>query len=421
MGGLKAWLSVAGVGAVLAGGGLGCRQRAEAVQGEAALRRMVNQRVAAVERATGLTFKHEPAVALRARAQMREYVLRKLDEQYTPAELRGVEAAYHLFGLAPDSLDLRETMVALLTEQVAGYYDPDSATLYVGADLAGMDSLVIRTTVAHELVHALQHQYLDLDSIIDVRRQSDRTLAAQAVLEGQATLAQTLVMMPEQQLDQLPSFWEARSVVRKQQTLMPQFARAPLWLRETLIFPYLGGADFVRWYLIQHPGSQPYGAAMPVSTEQILHPERYAAGDAPTVLAFTGAPTGVAYEDGLGELEIRVLLMELLPDTNEVEAPSIAAGWDGDRYRAYDAGGGAYALVWYSVWDDAREAEEFAAGLERAWKRRSQGRTGRRSEIRQLEIDGMPGVRLVDAPVGWGGWRAVPGVRVVPPMLPSTR
>jgi hypothetical protein len=414
MGGLSPVLrAVVLAAAAAASAGLGCQRRAEAVQGEAALRRLVRQRTAAVERATGLTFKREPAIALRARAEMREYVLRKLDEQYAPAELRGVEAAYRLFGLAPDSLDLRETMVALLTEQVAGYYDPDSVTLYVGADLAGMDSLVIRTTVSHELVHALQHQYLNLDSIVDVKRQSDRTLAAQSVLEGQATLAQTLVMMPEQRLENLQSFWEQRGVVRKQQTLMPQFARAPLWLRETLIFPYLGGADFVRWFAARHPRRQPFGAAMPVSSEQILHPERYAAGDAPTALAFATGERGVAYEDGLGELEVRVLFMELLGDTGEVEAPRLAAGWDGDRYRAYEAGNGAYALVWYSVWDDAGEADEFAEGLERAWGRRP-ARPGRRTEIVRRDIEGVPGVRLVDAPAGWPGWRSIPAVRRVP-------
>lgn len=397
-------------GAALAGA---CRERAEAVQGEAALRRLVMQRVPAVERATGLTFKHDPAVGLRGRTAMRAYVLHKLDEEYPEAELRGLERAYRLFGLLPESLDLRETMVALLTEQVAGYYDPDSSTLYVGADLGGMDSLVIRTTVSHELVHALQDQYLNLDSIMRIKRQNDRTLAAQAVLEGQATLAQTLVMMPEQRAERLPSFWETRSVLRQQQKLMPQFARAPLWLRETLIFPYLGGADFIRWYMTQYPGHQPFGAAMPVSTEQVLHPEHYASDDRPADLHFTDAPDGVAYEDGLGEFEIRVLFMQLLQDTNEVQAPELADGWGADRYRVYGRNAAA-ALVWYSVWDNAREADEFLAGLERAWRRRAVSTTGRRSDIRRLDIDGAPGVRLIDAPAVWSGWKHVPRARVGP-------
>jgi hypothetical protein len=271
--------------------------------------------------------------------------------------------------------------------------------------------------VAHELVHALQDQYLNLDSIIEVKRQNDRTLAAQAVLEGQATLAQTLVMMPEQRADRLPSFWGTRSVLRQQQELMPEFARAPLWLRETLIFPYLGGADFVRWFGTLRPGEQPFGDAMPVSTEQILHPERYALGDRPATVTFVDSAAHVLYEDGLGEFEIRVMFMQLLEDTNETEAPALAAGWDGDRYRVYgavDAAGKDAALVWYSVWDDAAEADEFAAGLERAWRRRSGVDRGRRSEIVRLAVDALPAVRLVDAPASWSGWAAPPRVRATP-------
>ena len=81
----------------------------------------------------------------------------------------------------------------------------------------------------------------------------------------------------------LPSFWEMRTVLNEQQRQMKAYAGAPLWLKEVLIFPYLAGADFVRWYLQGHPGAMPFAGAMPVSTEQILHPERYAGGDAPAL------------------------------------------------------------------------------------------------------------------------------------------
>jgi len=70
-------------------------------------------------------------------------------------------------------------------------------------------------------------------------------------------------------------------------------------------------------------------------------------------------------------------------------------------------------VVWYSVWDDVRAADRFAAGLERAWqRRRAGGRTGRRSEIKRLDIDGRLGVRLVDAPADWKGWKRLPQVSV---------
>src|SRR5205807_21456 len=157
------------LGAALGAGA--CQERAQAVQGEGQLRVMVQQMVPAVERATGLRFKRAPVVERRTRRQVRDYVVHKFDADLPPAELAGAQAAYRLFGLLPDSLDLRTTMIELLTEQVAGYYDPDSNALYVAADV---DSPLVRTTVSHELVHALQDQYMNLDSVMQQRRQNDR-------------------------------------------------------------------------------------------------------------------------------------------------------------------------------------------------------------------------------------------------------
>jgi len=392
--------------------GAGCRQRAEAVQDEVRLRELVRQRMPAIERIVGLKFKRTPVVAQRTREQVRDYIVHKLDSDLPTAEFAGAEAAYKLFGLIPDSLDLRRRLVALLNEQVAGYYDPDSATLFIPAGLT--DSFTLRTTVTHELVHALQDQHANLDSLIQQRRANDRRTAAQAVLEGQATIVQILVMMPERTLATVPDFQDSRSAVRKQQTTMKEFAGAPMWLRETLVFPYLAGAGFVKWFEQTHPGQEPYGAAMPLSTEQILHPDRYAAGDEPVELAFTGLPAGrVRYQDGLGEFESGLLLSQLLADTVELSVSAAAAGWGGDRYEVLAVPAGGDALVWYSVWDNAAAAERWARNLERGWA--SRARAGRRSSITRLDIGGHPGVRLVDAPASWPGWKAMPLVRVVAP------
>jgi hypothetical protein len=389
----------------------GCRERAQAVQHESELMQVVRQMTPAVERATGLKFKRPPVIARRSRTQVRDYVIHKFDADLSPAELAGVQAAYRLFGLIPDSLDLRRTMIDLLTEQVAGYYDPDSGALYIPTDI---DPFQVRIVISHELVHALQDQYMPLDSVIEQKHQNDRRTAAQAVLEGQATLAQILVLMPEQKVESLPDFWQMRDVVGRQQAQMQAFARAPLWLRESLIFPYLGGAEFVRWYGRTHPGQQPFGKAMPTSTEQILHPDRYAAGDQPTALAFddVGRSPGdsVESEDGLGEFETRLLFSQLLG--NEAQGAALAQGWDGDRYRLLATPAGA-VLVWYSVWDDDRAAARFFSGLQRAWaRRRSAGPPDRRYTIERLTLNGIPAVRLVDAPKRWAGWSTIPLVNV---------
>jgi hypothetical protein len=385
-----------------------CSERARQVQSEAELRQAVDRMMPAVERATGLKFKHHPVVARRTRSQVRDYVIHKLDHDLPPAELADAQAAYRRFGLLPDSIDLRRTMIDLLTEQIAGYYDPDSNALYIPADI---DPTQARLVVSHELVHALQGQYVNLDSLIQQPRHNDRRAAAQAVLEGQATLAQILVLMPEQKLESLPNFWDLRTALGKQQEQMRMFAHAPLWLRESLIFPYLGGAEFVRWFARGHVGKQPFGALMPTSTEQILHPDRYDAGDRPTELAFVApAPDTVRYEDDMGEFETRLLLQQFLG--NEPQATALATGWDGDRYAVL--GRAADALVWYTVWDAAAAADRFAKGLKLAWaKRSSGGEGGRRWEVTHLTLGGMPAVRLVDAPARWKGWASLPRVRVV--------
>ncbi len=391
---------------------LGCRERAQAVQGEAELKDMVHRMMPAVAEAAGLKFKTAPLVVRRSRTQVRDYVIHKFDEDLPPKDLAGLQSALRLFGLIPDSLQLRSTLIDLLTEQIAGYYDPDSNALYIPDDIQQSQ---MRIVVSHELVHALQDQYVRLDSIITQRHVNDRRSAAQAVLEGQATIAQIPVLMPEQKPDTFPLgwFWRMRTVMAQQQAQMKEFAAAPLWLREGLVFPYLGGADFVVWFRRRYFGRSVLDS-MPRSTEQILHPERYAQRDEPTDIVFTPGQVGgggdpVQWEDGLGEFETRLLFQQHLGD--EGQAANLATGWDGDRYQVLGTNGD--ALVWYSVWDDAASAGRFAEGLGRAWaRRRPDGRTARRPEITQLTIAGRPVVRLVDAPANWAGWRAIPTVRL---------
>ncbi|HEY6157872.1 MAG TPA: hypothetical protein VIV88_10480 [Gemmatimonadales bacterium] len=403
----RRWLAAGALLGSVGAGSTGCEKRTQEVRGEAELRQSVQQMMPAVERATHLRFKQHPVVLRRTRAQVRDYVIHKFDDDLPPAELAGAQAAYRLFGLIPDSLDLRRSMVDLLTEQVAGYFDPDSNALYIPTDI---DPSQARLVISHELVHALQHQYLNLDSLVELKRQNDRRTAAQSILEGQATLAQILVLMPEQRIESLPNFWDLRTALGAQQQGMKVFGSAPLWLRESIIFPYLGGAEFVRWFDREYPGKQPYGALMPISTEQILHPARYAVGDRPDRLAFEApGPDPVRYEDGLGEFEIRLLLQQYLGDDST--AALVATGWDGDRYRVL--GAAADVLVWYTLWDDTAAGARFFRGLEHAWaKRRSGGAAVRRSEIKQLVLSGVPVVRLVDAPARWSGWRHVPAIRV---------
>ena len=103
------------------------------------------------------------------------------------------------------------------------------------------------------------------------------------MLEGQATLASIEVLASGQDVGANPEFWDLyREQVRQQQSSMPVFAKAPLIVRESLIFPYLAGAEFMHWWKTSPlRDTVPYGPRMPVSTEQILFPDRYLRGDRP--------------------------------------------------------------------------------------------------------------------------------------------
>nr|MBA2459408.1 hypothetical protein [Gemmatimonadales bacterium] len=224
-----------------------CRGEARQASSQEALAALVDSLRAPVERAAGLTFKSPPVSAMRSREQVSAYLVAKLDEELPPERMRGIETAYRMFGLLPDTLQLRGLLLDLYTEQVAGYYDPDSAMLF---GVEGADRSQLRLVLAHEMIHALQGQHLPLDSILSARSNNDRLTAAQAILEGQATLASLDVLAPNQQVARNPEFWELyREQVRAQQSSMPVFRRAPLVLREALIFPYLQGAEFMHWWM----------------------------------------------------------------------------------------------------------------------------------------------------------------------------
>lgn len=363
---------------------------------------MARDLIPVIERATGLAFTQPPAIAVRSRDQVRTYLVHKLDADLPPEELQGVTLAYRLFGLIADTLDLRELLLALYTEQVVGYYDPDSSMLYV---VEGTDPAQLRLVLAHELVHGLQGQHVNLDSLLKLRNENDRRMAAQAVFEGQATLASLAAMLPGHKYDTMPEFWrEFRRTIRAQQDRMPVFNAAPTIIREALIFPYLAGADFVRWFVREYPDTVPFGRRLPVATEHILYPERYRQRDMPVSLRFVGR-TAPLHHDGLGQFETRILLTEL--SGSESIGAAGALDWGGDQYGVFLANGD-YALVWWTVWDRDRAAERFAQLLEREWPKRA--RPGRRHRVELTRVDTLPAVNLVDAPDEWDGWESVPGV-----------
>ncbi|HEX6575612.1 MAG TPA: hypothetical protein VF042_11650 [Gemmatimonadaceae bacterium] len=371
----------------------------------------VSESVPAIENAVGLKFKKPPKVETRSKSQVREFVTAQITDPLAAREMAGMSDAYKRLGMIPDTLNLQKFLIDLLEEQIVGYYDPKTKVLYVVSDApketAGL-------TITHELVHALQDQYISLDSTQKIEGQNDRQSAAQAVFEGQAVYEQVSAMLGGSNVAMnLPGGWDrVRDMIRENQSSMPIFARSPTVIQETLIFPYLSGAEFVRNFKDRNPGKSVY-SDMPVSTEQILHPTAFfGKRDDPTLVTLPplrGATQ--TYQNTLGEFETRLFLFTHLKDQND--AVQGAAGWDGDRYSLFDINGGK-GIAWVTVWDSPADASEFFDLLGKVVGKRynvttpsaagSLTRTynaaGRSVSISTEEVGGRPVVMYVDVPQG---------------------
>ena len=335
---------------------------------EGPFRAEVRRAIPAIEASSGLTFKSMPKLELRDRDQVREFLERQFAEQMSPLEIAGIEQAYKRMGMIPDSLDLRAFLLDLLTEQVAGYYDPATKVLYV---VEGGKPEITSVTIGHELVHALQDQYSPLDSTRGLKGDNDRQVALQSVVEGHAVYEQMSMVLGGSDFGmRLPGGWDqVREMIRTEQAGMPKFAAAPVLLQETLLFPYISGAEFARQFKRLRPGQAPF-EPLAASTEQILHPDKLldSVPDYPTRITL-GAPRNgrLIHEDNLGEFETRLFLYEHLKDVGG--AATGAAGWDGDRYQLVESTAGA-GIAWLTAWDSQVEAAQFRDFMERMVEKR---------------------------------------------------
>ena len=329
----------------------------------------VAKAVPRIEESTGLKFKRPPKVEARSKEQVREFILKKFDEDTPAQELKGEESAYKLFGLLPDSLDLRKFLLAVLTEQVIGYYDPATKVLYV---VNGTDEKTVAITITHELVHALQDQYINLDSLTKATTDNDQLTAAQAVIEGEAQFEQLSIMVGGSGniAFRVGGRDRIRELIRENMSSMPVFATAPMVIQESLLFPYLSGSDFVQRFKDRKGKVNPL-TNIPRSTEQILHTNAYFAPvrDEPSIVTLP-APRGATkvYENDMGEFGARLFIYQHVKD--EGTAARAAVGWDGDRYVVVKNAAG-QGIVWASVWDSTLEAAAFSDAMIRATTKRT--------------------------------------------------
>ena len=334
---------------------------------------------------SGLELREPVRLERRSREELVRYLEYKLDQELPEDEAQATVDAYALFGLVPSSLDLRELLLALYTEQVAGFYEPDSTALFVMDD---QPEVALQALLIHELVHAVQDQWVDLDALTDPALGNDRATAAQAAIEGHATLVM-LEYMTEQiggvpvDLGDIPDFGaQLRPALEGMRAQFPALASAPQVIQEALLFPYLEGAGFVQSLWALGDRVAPFGEFLPVSTEQILSKRR---DDAPVELSVSVRGGRALHEDVLGRLELGILLDQHVGPGSA----SFADGWGGDRYVLVEDEGGGKGLIWHAVWDDAGSRDRFADVLEGALDK-----LGGPAALSRLEVAGHPATLL---------------------------
>ncbi len=333
-----------------------------------------------------IPFKHEVKRDVTKREHLKALLLKELDEDMTPAEFRANEMALKAFGLLPRDFNLKEALAQVYSEEVAAFYDPKTKTMHLieepKAEKKPKPGLLERlfgrktdfdpdenkTVIAHELTHALADQHYDLDALEKaVKKDDDRSLALSALIEGEATLAMIGASMDD---------WDGSQVVKLPAesldwtfSLLAPFLpflgggktlrQSPPIVSESMLFPYLKGLIFCAklandggWKAIDQAYQE-----LPMSTEQILHPEKYRARpDRPMVIDLgVLRPIPGWTELGrnvLGEMQLAVLL-------RKHGGKSAAAGWDGDRYAVFEGPKDRLGLVWLSTWDSENDAREF--------------------------------------------------------------
>ncbi len=350
-----------------------------------------------VEKLRGLKFKNEVTVGVQNKEELRKKLIQDFEKELPRDKARKFQKALEKFGFMKPGGDLWQIILDLLSDQIAGFYDPESKALYLiaehrsadedgeeetgGADpdammaqMLGMDQN--RLVTVHELVHALQDQNFDLLTLpMGVEDNDDLITAVKAVVEGEATF----VMFDDvtqkmgiglENMPGLDRMLEAGGAM-PQSPGADALGEAPEYLKRNLVFSYMGGLGFVQavkkargW-----KGVNALYEDMPASSEQILHPEKYLdQRDHPTLVTLPdfgpdlGKDWTHLWTNNWGELNLEILFKEFFPTS---KTSSVTHGWDGDQYRVYEGPGGRLLSVWLTVWDSEKDAEQFVTAYKK--------------------------------------------------------
>ena len=322
--------------------------------------------------------------SLRSKQEIRDYIIREEKDDKSDTQQYADTKALEAFGLIPKNFPLDSFMLDVLTDQIAGLYDPKAKEFYI-ADWIKPDQQ--REVMSHELTHALEDQSFDVDPWIKAARPNDDAeLARDSVSEGTAMAAMVDYSLRDSQMGvrDLPDVAPLmRLGVTGEWANDPILAKAPPYIRDELFFPYLAGASFSQQFLKAHTGWADLKLLFenpPVSTQQILHPQLYLNGVKPqkvTLPDWKGvvpADWNLLEENVQGEFGLDEILKQFL---GQDRADSLSPAWTGDRYALFeDAKTKELHLIFRLELDTvdhaARFCGQYSEALELKYKNRTQ-------------------------------------------------
>ena len=309
--------------------------------------------------------------------ELRQRLVAMAAEDKTATETVAEGLSLARWGMIPLATDYTALLVDLLTEQIAGYYDPETKKLTI-SKTAGDDPAWAEMVLAHEIDHGLQDQSFDLKKFEDLpSSEGDAAVARRALVEGDGIALMVEVMLARSGNAAPWSNPEVAASIEKAMTVPGNgdaLDKAPIAIREGLIFPYRAGMSFVAALRRRQPWSAVDAAFAkpPRSTEQIIHPERYLAGDEPVPIEIK-QPTSLrdftpAQSTVWGELGFTLFLRS--HGVADAAAAEAGAGWGGDRAVTFAKGDDKRPQravgVSRSEWDSEADALEAFEAAEKA-------------------------------------------------------
>ncbi len=324
---------------------------------------------------TGFQVRKQLPFQLVTRDEVNKYLKEQIRRSVKPEELRAEEATLKKFGFVPPDFDLKKTTIELLTEQAAAFYDFHRKKLFI-SDWATRN--MRETALVHELAHALADQNYPIQKFLGKGSEdSESSQARESVVEGQASWL--MIEFAARQAGRSLKDPETANEFLKDQSdsddgAYPVFSKAPLYIRRTLMFPYEDGQKFQQAVFLKE-GSAAFARVFeqaPVSTAQIIHPDRYFAK---VVSTTPELPKPIrhskAFVSGsVGELDQRILLQQYLDSGSaETLAPKLRGG----TYRIDEIKGDhRQMLVYVSEWEDEKAAGQYFDAYQRVlrgkWK-----------------------------------------------------